>query len=253
MQTDIISDYALRVLPVLDALSIPGNDPAAPAAALLQGWDGRMAMEDPRPLIFNAWMHAFVGAVLAANGVDADAAPMQAERFILSLLLPGQGAAAQAKLWCKGDCRPLLLTSLDNAMATLRHYHGDDAAQWRWGNAHPALFAHPLLSRLPLLGWLGRITIRVPGDATTIDVTAPGFLPGRAAFTAVHGPELRGVYDLSDLDRSLFVIAPGQSGDLLDPHAADFLQRWRAGDSVQLGPEPNVVSREIRIMPNSHS
>jgi penicillin amidase len=59
--------------------------------------------------------------------------------------------------------------------------------------------------------------------------------------------------DLSDLDRSLFVIAPGQSGDLLDPHAADFLQRWRAGDSVQLGPEPNVVSREIRIMPKSHS
>jgi penicillin amidase len=91
----------------------------------------------------------------------------------------------------------------------------------------------------------------VPGDATTVDVTAPGFLPGRAEFTALHGPELRGVYDLSDLDRSLFVIAPGQSGDLIDPHAADFLQRWRAGESVQLGPEPNVVSRQIRIMPKS--
>jgi penicillin amidase len=253
MQTDIISDYALRVLPALNALAIPQSDPAAPAAALLQGWDGRMAMNDPQPLIFNAWTHAFVVAVLAANGVDPDEAPVQAERFVLSLLLPSQGAAAQAELWCKGDCRPLLLSALDESMAELRHYHGSNPGQWRWGNAHPALFAHPLVSRLPLLGWLGRITIRVPGDATTIDVTAPGFLPGRAEFTAVHGPELRGVYDLSDLDRSLFVIAPGQSGDLLDPHAADFLQRWRAGDSVQLGPEPNVVSREIRIMPKSGS
>jgi penicillin amidase len=194
-----------------------------------------------------------MGKVLAANGVDADEAPLQPDRFILSLLLPEDGAAAQAKLWCKGDCRPLLLSALDGSMAALRHYHGADPNRWRWGDAHPALFAHPLLSRVPLLGWLGRITIPVPGDASTIDVTAPGFLPGRAAFTAVHGPELRGVYDLSDLDRSLFVIAPGQSGDLLDPHAADFLQRWRAGESVQLGPEPNVVSREIRIMPKSRS
>jgi penicillin amidase len=251
MQTDIISDYALRLLPVLNALAVPGSDPAAPAAALLQGWDGRMAMDDPQPLIFNAWMHAFMGAVLAANDVDPAQAPMLDDRFILSLLLPADGASAQAKLWCHGDCRPLLLSALDQAMATLRHYRGSDAARWRWGRAHPALFAHPLLSRLPLLGWLGRITIPVPGDATTIDVTAPGFLPGRAEFTALHGPELRGVYDLSDLDRSVFVIAPGQSDDLLDPHAADFLQRWRAGDNVQLGPEPNVVSREIRIMPNS--
>jgi penicillin G amidase len=67
----------------------------------------------------------------------------------------------------------------------------------------------------------------------------------------VHGPEFRGVYDIANLDRSLFVIAPGQSGDLLDQHAFDFLQRWRTGGMVQLGPEPNVVSRQIRIMPKS--
>jgi penicillin amidase len=253
MQTDIISDYAVRLLPVLNGLAVPQSDPAAPAAALLQGWDARMAMNDPQPLIFNAWIHAFVGVVLAANHLDPATAPVLDDRFVLSLLLPEDGAKTQAKLWCQGDCRPLLLSALDQAMATLRHYHGADPARWRWGAAHPALFAHPLLSNLPLLGWLGRITIPVPGDATTIDVTAPGFLPGRAAFTALHGPELRGVYDLSDLDRSLFVIAPGQSGDLLDPHASDFLQRWRAGENVQLGPEPNVVSREIRIMPKSHS
>jgi penicillin amidase len=253
MQVDIISDYALRLLPVLNKVKVPKADPAAPAAALLQGWDGRMAMADPQPLIFNAWTHAFMEAVLAANHVDRDEAPMLDDRFILSLLLPGYGAESQARLWCHGDCQPLLLSALDQSMATLRHYHGADPSVWRWGPAHPALFAHPLLSRLPLLGWLGRITIPVPGDATTIDVTAPGFLQGRAEFTALHGPELRGVYDLADLDRSLFVIAPGQSGDLLDPHAGDFLQRWRAGDDVQLGPEPNVVSRQIRIMPNSSS
>ncbi len=253
MQMDVVSDYARRLLPVLTALAVPKQDPAAPAADLLKGWDGRMAMNEPQPLIFNAWTHAFLEAVLKANSVDPSRAPVLDDRFILSLLLPADGAAAQAKLWCGGNCRPMLLSALDTSMAQLRHYHGSSYAHWRWGRVHPALFAHPLLSRLPLIGWLGRITIQVPGDATTIDVTAPGYFPRRAEFTAVHGPELRGVYDLSDLDRSRFVIAPGQSGDLLDPHAADFLQRWRAGGSVQLGPEPNVVSRAITIMPKSRS
>jgi penicillin amidase len=210
-----------------------------------------MGMGDPQPLIFNAWMHAFLRGVLKANNLDPDEAPVLDQSFVASLLIDTYGARTQAALWCGGDCRPLLLAALDQSMAALRPLYGADYAEWRWGAAHRALFAHPLLSRFPVLGWLGRIRIRVPGDATTIDVTAPGFLPGRGAFTAMHGPELRGIYDLSDLDRSLFVIAPGQSGDLLDPHAADFLQRWRAGGSVQLRPEPNVVSRQIRIMPKS--
>jgi penicillin amidase len=251
MQMDIVSDYALRLLPVLNALAVPSGDPAAPAAALLQGWDGRMARTDPQPLIFNAWAHQFVLTVLKANDIDPEAAPIFDDRFVLSLLLEKDGAEAQAKLWCGGDCRPLLLSALDQSMAKLRPLYGSHYANWRWGRAHPAVFAHPLISRFPVLGWLGRITTRVSGDASTIDVTAPGLLPGRAAFTAVQGPELRGVYDLADLDRSRFVIAPGQSGNLLDPHAGDFLQRWRAGDTVQLGPEPNVVSRQIRIMPKS--
>ena len=97
MQTDIISDYAQRLLPVLNALAVPKDDPGAPAAALLQGWDGRMAMADPRPLIFNAWTHAFMEAVLAANSVDPDEAPILDDRFILSLLLPADGAAGSGQ------------------------------------------------------------------------------------------------------------------------------------------------------------
>jgi penicillin amidase len=258
MQVDIVSDYARRLLPMLNEIVVPKQDPAAPAAALLHGWDGSMAMKAPQPLIFNAWIHAFGERVLKANKVDPDSAPVLTDSFIQSLLL-GSGTAGvsgtptPASLWCDGDCRPMLLQALHDSMAQLRALYGSNYAGWRWKAAHRALFAHPLLSRIPVLGIFGRIRIAVPGDATTIDVTAPGFLPGHAEFTALHGPELRGVYDLSDLDQSLFVVAPGQSGDLLDPHAFDFLQRWRAGDTVQLGPEPNVVSRQIRIMPKSHS
>jgi penicillin amidase len=44
------------------------------------------------------------------------------------------------------------------------------------------------------------------------------------------------VYDLADLDRSLFMVAPGQSGNLLSRHARDFLTRWRDGGSTATSP-----------------
>jgi len=57
------------------------------------------------------------------------------------------------------------------------------------------------------------------------------------------------VYDLADLDRSLFVMAPGQSGNPLSRHARDFLTRWRDGTMITLGPTPNATTATIRLTP----
>ena len=71
---------------------------------------------------------------------------------------------------------------------------------------------------------------------------------------SVHGASYRGVYDLADLDRSLFIVTPGQSGNPLSRHARDFLTRWRDGAMVLLwhvdagrrSPEPCGWSHEQR-------
>ncbi len=251
MQMDVTSDYAAALLPVLKAVSVPKSNPAYAADALMRNWTGVMAGDAPQPLIFNAWLRAFGDRVLKAGGVPLASPAVNRPLFVESLLRPGPDQGQAAAFWCGGDCRPYLLAALDNAVGKLSHLWGRNPAHWRWQVAHQALFAHPLLSRLPIIGGLGEASVPVPGDATTIDAQTPAYLPRRGEFTALHGPELRAVYDLSNLDRSRFVIAPGQSGDLLDQHAFDFLQRWRMGDMVELGPEPNVVSRQIRIMPNS--
>jgi penicillin amidase len=251
MQMDVTSDYAAALLPVLKAVSVPKSNPAYAADALMRNWTGVMAGDAPQPLIFNAWLRAFGDRVLKAGGVPLASPAVNRPLFVESLLRPGPDQGQAAAFWCGGDCRPYLLAALDDAVGKLSHLWGRNPAHWRWQVAHQALFAHPLLSRLPIIGGLGEASVPVPGDATTIDAQTPAYLPRRGEFTALHGPELRAVYDLSNLDRSRFVIAPGQSGDLLDQHAFDFLQRWRMGDMVELGPEPNVVSRQIRIMPNS--
>ena len=202
-------------------------------------------------------MRVFQQAVLRKNGLAGDNLPLMGDNFLLSLLGPGatpakmSGAAPAVVMWCGGDCSPLLLQSADAAMRVLRQRYGVDAAGWRWGMAHQALFAHPLLSRLPVVGRFGRFAIAAPGDATTVDVAGPvPDLEAPGVFTALYGPELRAVFDLSDLDASLFIIAPGQSGDLLQWHAADLLERWRDGGTITLGAQPVGGGSWLRLVPS---
>ncbi len=237
MQVDTVSLFARQVLPRLRAVTPPPGA-AGQALALLSDWDGTMARDQPQPLIFNAWIDRFRDAVLQRAAVPPeDAGP--SEEFIAFVLSPA-GAA-----WCGGDCDAMLAASLTAATADLSSRFGADPAAWRWGAAHRAVFAHPLLGRLPLIGGLATFGIAIPGDGGTLD---RGGMPWDG-FDAVHGPSYRAVYDLSDLDRSRFIMAPGQSGNPFSPHSHDFLMRWRDGDTILLGPAAAMVAATVTLSP----
>ena len=55
-----------------------------------------------------------------------------------------------------------LRTALDEAVRDLARRFGDDPARWRWGEAHPAVFAHPMLRRLPISGALSTFSVAKP-------------------------------------------------------------------------------------------
>lgn len=237
MQTDVHSDFAHQILPKL--LGVPlTDDLGRRSQALLRDWDGRMTADAPQPLIFNAWTQYFYGAVLAKAGISvSDAGPLL--EFVAYVVSP---AGAH---WCDGDCSSLLRSSLTDALRDLSARFGSDPAMWRWGTAHPAVFTHPMLRAIPILNRFATLSIASPGDDSTVDRGGPAY----KQFQSVHGAEYRGVYDLADLDRSLFMMAPGQSGNLLSSHARDFLTRWRDGDTITLGPTATTTTATIRLMP----
>ena len=152
---------------------------------------------------------------------------------------------AAAANWCAGDCTAMLRDALRDAATELAARYGADPSAWRWGAAHQAVFAHPVLGGMPVLGALTTARIAVPGDDTTL--FRGGNRPG--AFTALHGAEYRGVYDLSDLDGSRFMAAPGQSGNPLSSTARRFLRRWHDGDTVAIGPVPDQVAATVELEP----
>jgi penicillin amidase len=244
MQADVVDLAARDLLPKLREEVPPPQEPLAKAAfALLNGWDGSAGRDAPQPLIFNAWIDRLYAMLLDRIGVPpagrAAVAPWP-------LLLP-QALSPAGAHWCGGDCRPLLAASLAAATHDLAARFGPDPAAWRWGAAHQAVFTHPALRMVPLLGRLTEARIAAPGDDATID--RGGVDPETLA--DIHGPEFRGVYDLADLDRSLFVIAPGQSGDAFSPRARNFLQRWRDGASVMLPSQPAQVATHITLNPGA--
>jgi len=223
MQTDVHSSFAAAILPILRAV---------PNQTMLAGWDGDMTMDAPQPQLFNLWVREFHNLVRQRAGISGSAGGPEAD-FVGFVLSP---AGAH---WCGGDCTPLLREALDNVLRAHPDY-----ADKRWGTEHLAAFAHPMLRGIPLLGDLTTFSIPSPGDDTTVDRGSPD-----NALRAVHGASYRGVYDLSDLERSLFIVAPGQSGHPLRAHAGDLLRRWRDGATIMLPREPSSVAETIELTP----
>jgi penicillin G amidase len=245
MQLDVVSLLARDLLPVL--LAVHSDDPRAMAAlGLLHHWDGSMARDLPQPLIFAAWMQRFVDLVLRDAGIPLAEAGPRSE--FAAYLLSRYGTHPSAPLgaqWCGGDCGVPLRAALEAAIIDLAARFGPDPTAWRWGRPHETVFAHPLLRSIPLIGRWTTFRVASSGGDTTIDRGVPAY----GSFESVHGPAFRAVYDLADLDRSLFVIAPGQSGNPLSSHAADFLRRWRDGATITLGPQLATPTGSIRLLP----
>ncbi len=240
MQSDVVSIAARELLPLLHDVAAEGS--ARPALALLDGWDGTESRDAPQPLIFEAWMQHFTNDLLDRVGVPHEARSAVAawSQLVRHALLP---AGAH---WCGGDCKPLLSQSLGEAVADLSGRFGADPGQWRWGAAHQAVFAHPVLRLLPELAELTEGRIAVSGADDT--VAAAGVAQG--SLEAIHGPEFRGVYDLANLDASLFVMAPGQSGNPFSRLGRAFIERWRDGATVTLGPQPADIAARITLTPS---
>ena len=238
MQTDTVDLVARDLLPGLRRVAAPAGLPAQ-ALALLADWDGNTAADLPQPLIFNAWMRQLYRQIMVRVNMPTNAESAPWTTLIPSALTPEGGVL------CGGDCRALLPGALEAATAELAARFGPDPAAWRWGAAHQAVFASPLISAIPLLGPASEVRIAVPGDDSTLFRAGMPF----GSFEAAHGASFRGVYNLADLERSLFVVAPGQSGHVLSPLARNFVQLWRDGAMIMIPAQTGAVAVRLTLMP----
>jgi penicillin amidase len=227
MQADVQSLPAQHFLPAIRAAT-PTTQEGRKVRHELAIWDGVMSADRREPLLYAAWLRAAQKRVYADEiGADLFAGRFSSMRFtFMDSVFNGDAGA-----WCDNvstqrveSCAEVVAQALDDVGAA-------PPAEANWGEAHRAIFANPLFSSLPLIGKYYTVEEPVGGDGSTILAV---HFNGAGDFTSDFGPGFRGVYDLADLNRSRFMIAPGQSENIRSPHYRDLAALWAKGEGVEI-------------------
>jgi penicillin amidase len=229
VQADTVSAMALDLLPVMLSLATPDSDAAVAAVARLREWDGEMAVERSEPLIFEAWYRRLEEMLLADELGDLYGEYRGPDAATVKRIL------TEATAWCDDQntagtvetCAVMANRALDLGLSDIAEAQGDDPDAWTWGAAHRLTLSHRIFGRIPVLGDLFAMSFPFGGGDDTLSRAASWSARGPADFPVQHIASLRAVYDLADLDASLFAPATGQSGHPLSPHFLDLAAVWR--------------------------
>ncbi len=252
-QSDIVSLAAKRLLPLLIQAVDGGSQSkrAGRALALLSAWDFRMARDRPEPLIYYAWLKAANETLLADElGPEFNAFQRADADLLSAILTSGEAWCDDVESETKEGCAEQSAKALEDALQDLAARFGDDMDDWRWGEAHMARLRHPVLGRIPLLGALTTRSIETDGGEDTVNrggVRLAGNDP--QVFEHRHGATFRAVYDLADLDQSLFMITGGQSGNPLSPFYENLAEAWRDGIYLKLDGKPEEIVGRLILDP----
>jgi penicillin amidase len=207
----------------------------------LQEWDGSMA-----PDSIAATIYAVCRDELMRQVMEPVLGPLAREALgggLYGTLMPLGQLRQRLLSMMQMDDRTLLpagetwATSMAQALARtvawLRQALGDDPQQWQWGRLHRTTARHPLTAEFPELSeHLNPPTLAIGGDGDTVQAAS---MSAAGGYTVAGTAVTRFVFDLSDWQRSAWVVPLGASGHPGSPHYADQSATWAA---VQLYPMP---------------
>ncbi len=244
-QLDHVSAFAQQFMAKIASWN-PADHATRFHLVLLREWDGEMLRSRAEPLIFNAWMRALRNQALDAllkHDATSLAASGREFPFLLLAIASNEGALCEQM-----DCRALLDQSLRAAADALTQRYGESRSGWRWGNTHTAAFENPLWSRIPYAKNVTRFDIASDGDNFTVNRGGSGRRDTLTDFPHTHGASLRALYDLANLDRAQFIIAPGQSGHPLSSNWGDLAPLWANGRYVSIAGTRDALVVDGRIL-----
>ncbi len=240
----------------------PTDADAQDGLKLLHDWHGRVEVDSAAAAIFElftAEMCARVARVAAPNswlvalgesGLGADGLNLFTDRRIAHLVtLIREQPAGWFTSWPTELCDALAMV-----MKKLRRDVGPGQAYWGWGHLRQLRLEHAILGKHR---WLGPIfnlgPVPCDGDCNTI--SQAGSRPAHPTAFTHNMANLRTVFDLDDLSKSLFVLCGGQSGNPCSPNFGDQFPLWRSGEAITIAWDQPTVIRQakqtLRLLPAS--
>jgi penicillin amidase len=251
MQADTLSLGATPLLELFQS-SQSQHPLAQQAKELSKNFDGNMKVDSAGALIFNAWADQITRRLFSRLSylfTENYGARHFRQALILQLQNPNSPWCDDPKTAAVESCADALNTAMDKALDQLSAQFGNNPKNWAWGNAHIAVSEHRPLSKVPFLGNLFNLSKPFPGDSFSINVGRLELLRADNPFETKQAPSLRTLYDLSELEKSLFIYQSGQSGWVQSKLYRNMSALWAQNEylPLQMKPEKSVRQLELNI------
>lgn len=216
---DTLSTPARQLLALLPASASPG---AAPALAMLRGWDGRLEADSAPAALYQLLWRELGKRLLAA--IVPERARALVDEIAPSVLL-GFLAHPDRRLGTDpARARDALIdAALAAAWTQAKDALGTDPAAWRWGTLHQVRIRHPLW-RIPAIA-AAFPAIEGAGSGGDSYTVMARWVRG-SGWNVAGGASYLQVIDVGAWDNSLMLNLPGNSNDPRSPHYRDLYAPW---------------------------
>ncbi|MCM2502160.1 penicillin acylase family protein [Aureimonas altamirensis] len=233
LQNDDGSMVGRRVAALYADFELPPGASEAEQSALrlLKAWDGVVGVDSGAAAIGEIMVDGPLGIETIAVAAPEGARPIMEEGDIGAILdlLEEPDARLGADPAAARD--GILASALSEATARARTLMGDDAATWRWGDIHQAMFVPDIA---PMLNDAQKAQMSVGPLAMGGSASTPRAASYNPDFSLRAGASFRMVLDVGNWDASRTINTPGQSGDPASQHYRDMAPLWAAGAYVPL-------------------
>lgn len=237
LQSDTISVFARELVTAISEADLQKQHAISLRTRFIN-WDKDFSTTSQEAALFQIWYYGQIAPnILKQAGVAEfeDRIILPDERFVLDVLANpserfwGEDAVLQRDAFLD---RTLSRAAFDARLL----YFGKGKDERGWGALLTARWKHLAYDRLSrtLRGVFSLAPHPRGGDITT-----PGFALFDENFDLLYGASWRMVIDVGDWDNSVFVNAPGQSGDPRSPFFKDHYARW-----FEEQPAPLLYSEE---------
>ena len=215
-----------------------------------KSFDGNMKVDSAGALIFNAWADQLARNLFSRLSylfTENYGARNYRGPLIRQVQNPSSPWCDDPKTEAVESCQQSSNNALDKALEYLSKEYGNDPASWAWGKAHIAISEHRPFSKVPLLGSLFNIKTPFPGDSFSINVGRLELMQSKNPYETLQAPSLRTIYDLSDLEKSLFVYQTGQSGWVQSKLYRNMNSLWANNEYLPLRMKSDNISRQLEL------
>jgi penicillin amidase len=249
MQADTLSLGATPLLELFKS-SKPSHPLGLQALEISKNFNGDMKVDSAAALIFNAWADQLTRNLFSRLSY-LFTENYGARHFRLPLITQLQNPNSP---WCDDPksaavetCQESSNKAFDKALEYLSGEYGKDPSKWSWGNAHNAISEHRPLTKVPFLGSLFNLKTPFAGDSFSINVGRLQLLRSTNPYETVQAASLRVIYDLSDLEKSVFIYQTGQSGWVQSAMYRNMNPLWAKNEYLLLQMKPENVARQLEL------